>query len=325
MKKLFLVLLLVITTARIATAQTTATGWVKDGKGNPLRFVFVADPQYKNGAYSDTTGYFSIAVHPDTKLDFQLKGYEEATLPVDKSGADMQVVLKSTDASGSGAGSASSNLSTSESLTRNEVAGLSNSLGGYLAPSHEKGDTRGTQYMFATFEHGYMINAQGDLVQNPDYLLDYDKMGGVLLLTKDNKHMNEVDWLQTQSFVIFNDAGARFEFEKAPSIDKTHFLQVLASGKKYKIYKLTKTTFVKSDYVNNGVTQHGHDYDEYVDDNTYFVLDVQSNQLQPLALKKKSIKADFAKEADKVNKYLSDNSGDIDDAYLGKLGAFMNN
>jgi hypothetical protein len=319
------VLILVIITTRITIAQTTATGWVKDAKGNPLRFAFVADPQYKNGAYSDTTGYFSIAVHPDSKLDFQLRGYNETSMAVDKSGADIQVVLTAVPGSGSESGpGGSSNLSTSESLTRNEMAVVSTSAGGYLSPAHEKGDTRGYQYLFKTFEHGYMINSEGNLVQNPDYLLDYDKLNGTLLLTKDNKHMNEVDWLQTQAFVIFSDAGVRFEFEKAPLVDKTHYLQVLSSGKKYKIYKFIKTKFVKSDFVNNGVTQHGHDYDEYVDDADYFVLDVQSNQVQPLTLKKKSIKADFAKDADKVSKFFSDNSGDIDDAYLSKLGAYMN-
>ena len=43
-----------------------------------------------------------------------------------------------------------------------------------------------------------------------------------------------------------------------------------------------------------------------------------------MLLKKKSLKTAFPKDADKVNKYLNDNPGDIDDAYLAKLGAFMN-
>ncbi len=124
--------------------------------------------------------------------------------------------------------------------------------------------------------------------------------------------------------MIYNNAGERFDFEKMPAINISHYVQVLASGKKYKIYKLIKTKFVKADFVNNGVTSHGNDYDEYVDDADYYVVDLQTNQPQKLALKKKSIKENFAKEADKVNKFLSDNSGSIDDAYLNKLGAYMN-
>jgi len=327
MKSTFLILLLIVITTAVTTAQNnTVAGSVKDAKGTPLRFVFVADAQYKNGAYSDSLGNFTIAVHPDSKLEFQLPGYKDTAMAVDKAGADMQVTLLGAGANGSsGSVGTSSGAVSSQSLTTNEVAVESNSMGGYLKPAHEKGNTRGSQYTFITFTHGYIINSSGELVQKPNYLFDYDKMGGILLLTKDNQHINAVSWDQTNSFVLFSNAGERFEFEKVPAIDKSHYVQVLASGKKYKVYKLIKTRFVKSDYVNNGVTAHGNDYDEYVDDADYYVLDVQSNQLQPLSLKKKSLKADFAKDADKVNKYLSDNSGDIDDAYLGKLGAFMNN
>jgi hypothetical protein len=116
----------------------------------------------------------------------------------------------------------------------------------------------------------------------------------------------------------------RCNFEKFAAIDNAHFLQVLSTGKKYKIYKLIKTKFVKADYVNTGVTQHGNDYDEYIDDADYYVVDIQANQQQKLSLKKKSIKDAFPKEADKVNKYLSDNSGRIDDNYLSKLADYMN-
>lgn len=324
MKKIFFMLLLIVMAAKISTAQTSATGWVKDEKGNSLRFVFVADEQYKNGAYSDSTGHFSIAVHPDSKLEFKSKGYRDTTISVDRNGAELQVVLKWSGSGGSGGSSGTSAQGSSESLTRNEMAVVSTNTGGYLMPGHEKGNTRGGQYLFKTFVPGYMINSEGEIVQKPDYLFDYDKMGGILLLTKDNQHINEVSWDQTNSFVLYSIGGERFEFEKFPAIDKSHYVQVLASGKKYKIYKLTKTRFVKSDYVNNGVTSHGNDYDEYVDDADYYVLDLQGGQPQKLSLKKKSIKEDFAKEADKVNKYLSSNSGDIDDAYLSKLGAYMN-
>ena len=123
---------------------------------------------------------------------------------------------------------------------------------------------------------------------------------------------------------MYNNKDERFVFAKVPGIDQSHYVQVLSSGSKYSVYKLIKTKFVKSDYVNNGVTSHGNDYDEYVDDADYYVFDVQANQSKKISLKKKSIKEGFAKDADKVNKYLSDNSGDINDAYLAKLGDFMN-
>jgi hypothetical protein len=247
-------------------------------------------------------------------------------MAVDKAGADLQVILSGAGVVGSSVSAGNSpGATSSQSLTANQVAGESNSMGGYLKPGHEKGNTRGSEYLFLNFVHGYVINTSGDLINNPAYLLDYDKVDGSLVLTQDGKTINQVSWDQTKSFSLFSSAGQRFDFEKAPAIDKSHYVQVLASGKKYKIYKLIKTRYVKSDYVNNGVTSHGNDYDEYVDDADYYVLDVQGNQQMKLSLKKKSLKEDFAKEADKINKYLSDNSGDINDAYLSKLGDYMNN
>jgi hypothetical protein len=221
-------------------------------------------------------------------------------------------------------GSSSGQLSAG-GLTKNEVATISNDMGGYLKPAHEKGDTRGSQYLFVTFVPGYMINSSGEMVQRPGYLFDYDKINGDLLLTRDNKTIVAIGWDETQSFSLFSNTGERFDFGKAPAIDKSHYVQVLASGPKYKIYKLIHTRFAKADYVNNGAAPHGHDYDEYIDEPDYYVVDVQSGQPQKFSARKKSIKTVFAKEADKINKYLSNNSGDIDDAYLSKLGDYMNN
>jgi hypothetical protein len=325
MKKAFLIWLLIIATAQIVAAQSNiVSGSVKDEKGNPLHFVFVVDNQYKNAAYTDSLGSFTISVNPDSKLQFELPGYKSVLINEDKSNA-MQVVLTSLG-SGSDNLSGADNAPSSQIIVQNtgNSADATVGTGGVISPSHQKGNLRGNQYLFDTFVHGYVISSSDQLIYKPDYLFAYDKMGGALLLTRDKKNITEVSRDQTKSFILYNSADERFEFEKVPAIDKSHYVQVLASGKKYKIYKLTKTKFVKSDYVNNGVTQHGNDYDEYVDEADYYVLNVQGNQLQKLTLRKKSIKEDFAKDADKVNKYLSDNSGSIDDVYLGKLGTYMN-
>ena len=191
-------------------------------------------------------------------------------------------------------------------------------------PGHEKGKTRGNRYLLDIFAHGFFVNSSDELIYNRDYLYDYDKIGGGVLLTKDGKSIMELGYDQTKSFTLYNNADEVFVFEKVPSIDISHYLQVLSSGKKYKIYKLIKTRLVKADYVNNGVTQHGNDYDEFMDDADYYVFDVQANQQKKITLKKKSLKEVFVKDADKINKYLSDNSGDINDAYLSKLGDNMN-
>jgi hypothetical protein len=321
MKKTFFMCLLLIAAAQFTKAQiTNATGSVKDDKGSPLHFVFISDDQYKNAAFTDSLGNFTITVQPDSKLKFDLPGYESTTIAVDKNNAALQVVLKS---SGSTASQASITAKVTAQSSGNEAATTYGS-GGVIAPGHQKGNTHGNMYLFDTFEHGFLITASGQLVHDPNDRYDYDKMGGALLFSNDNKTISQISWDQTKSFMLVSNTDQPFVFEKAPAIDQSHYVQVLASGKKYKIYKLIKTKFVKSDYVNTGVASRGNDYDEYVDDADYYVIDMQGGQPQKLSLKKKSIKEDFAKDADKVNKYLSDNSGSIDDAYLSKLGAYMN-
>ena len=103
-------------------------------------------------------------------------------------------------------------------------------------------------------------------------------------------------------------------------------MQVLAAGSKYKIYKLTTTKFIKSDETTNGLVSSGNPYDEYADENTYYVLNVQSNQVQKLALKKKSMKEIFGNEGNKLNTFLTEHSADsFDDHFLKSLGSYVNN
>jgi hypothetical protein len=324
MKRTLLICLLLLAAIQVTKAQLNIiTGVVLDPKGNPVHDVFVADRQHQNATFSDSLGNFSIAVQADSKLQFERAGYKDTVITSIKPGMQVAMSAESLDSPGSLATN-SPGQGQLGSLTRNEVARMSNDVGGYLKPSHEKGDTRGSQYLFETFVHGYMVNSSGEIVNKPNYLFDYDKMNGNLLLTRDNKTMIIADQSQAKSFSLFSNADQRVDFEEVPAIDNSHYFQILATGKKYKICKLLKTRFARADYVNNGAAPHGHDYDEYIDEPDYYVLDIQANQAQKFSPKKKSIKEVFAKEADKVSKFLADNSGRIDDAYLGKLGAYMN-
>ncbi|CAN5367495.1 hypothetical protein BH09BAC6_BH09BAC6_03720 [soil metagenome] len=331
-KLIFSICFLWLATAAAVRAQTSViTGTVNDNKGNALRYVFVEDTPNKNGALTDSLGRFTIEVNSSSKLLFQLPGYAGQTLNIDKGQTNLQVVLNALGGGDAG-GSANSISTRSAEITQDQIirqaatnftnlntSGISGGL------THQKGEVRGNRYMFDNFVHGYIIDPAGQLSYNPVYLFNYDKIDGGILFTPDRTTVNQFNDNQIKTLVLFSSSAGRFAFELMPAIDKNHYVQVLASGPKYKIYKSIKTKFVKSDYVNNGVTAHGNDYDEFVDDFNYYVFDVATNQLQPLSPKKKSIKADFAKEQDKVNKFLNDNSGSIDDGYLTRLGAYMNN
>jgi len=311
-------LLFLSAAAQLTMAQgNVASGSVRDLDGKPLHYVFVGDVANKNGVFTDTLGNFSIAVKPGSKLAFELDGYKDSVVTNINTSTGLLIILKP-----SGATADPGTLSTKLEIERTDGI-TSITEGGMIAPGHQKGDLRGSRYKFEVFVHGYLVNGSDELVYQPKYLLDYDKVSGSLVLTPDRKKMVNVVWDQVKSFTLYNLNDQRYDFEKLTSIDPSHFFQVIATGPKYKIYKGTKTTFVKSDYVNNGVVSHGHDYDEYVDDDTYYFV-ADGGQPQKFTPKKKTLKELFAKDADKLSKFMSANSGSINDEYLGKLGAAMN-
>jgi len=319
MKKTLSILLFLAAAVQFSKAQSNNTAWgtVQDAGGKPLHFVFVGDVANRNAIFTDSLGNFSVAVKPGTKLAFELQGYKDTVISNINTSSGLLVVLKASNAV-----AAVGTISTKMEVERSDQI-TSLTQGGFIAPGHQQGDLRGSRYMCEAFAHGYLVNGSDELIYQPNYLLDYDKIGGGLLLTADGKKIVNVIWDQVKGFTLYSMNDERYDFEKVIAIDNKHFLQVIASGPKYKIYKSIKTKFVKADYVNNGAAPHGHDYDEYVDDADYYLVG-DGAQPQKFTPKKKVLKEIFAKDADKLNKFMADNSGTINDEYLEKLGVFIN-
>ncbi len=329
-KSAFILTLLLITIGKLSTAQSiTVTGNINDGKGSPLHDVFVADNDLKSAVFTDSLGNFTIEVPTGSKLQFQHEGYVDTLIAITNN-TSLQFSIRPLGSGAGSAGTLTANKTVSEQAQSahtegSDMSSLSNgsSIGG-AGLAHKKGNVHGSRYLFEDFVHGFLVNSSNEIIYNQAYLFDYDKMGGALLITKDKQSVVEADRDQTNSFTLYSNTDQKIVFEKVPTIDAKHYVQVLTTGKKYAIYKTISTSFIKSDFINSGITTHGNDYDEYVDEYVYYFFDVQSNQMQKISLKKKALKAAFAKEADKVNKYFSDNTGDIDDNYVEGLGDYMN-
>ena len=325
---LYMLLLLAITTQLIKAQTTSISGTVKDQQGNPRHYIFVQDNTLKNVTYTDSLGNFSIMASPGALLGFNGLGYADTVINIGAN-TNLQVVLRA--GSGQGGGTALSahatTITTQPLSTAMTDVDMGTMTSGGLLPSiaHQKDGVQGNRYMFDTFAPGFVVTPAGEFIQNPHYRYDYDKIGGGLLMTEDNKAITELSDNNVKTITLFSNTDQRVELAKVPAIDNAHYVQVLSSGPKYAIYKAILCRLVKADFVNAGITTHGNNFDQYVDDITYYALDVQSNQLQKFSPKKKAIKAIFIKDADKVNKYINDNSGDIDDAYLQNLGAALNN
>ena len=339
MKKSMCFALLMVCVIGFVRAQTiTATGIVKSSDGDPLHFAFVQDKQYKHGTFTDSLGNFTITVSPGTTLRINCAGYMDTLIKVNDQ-ANLSVTLKlnsvnitATVAKGTAESANNEFLRSSfgNSLSLSDARGGGGnafvaSQGTSVPVFQPKGETVGSRYFFKGWVHGYVVNSKDSIVQSSIFQLEYDKIGGALLLTKDKRTAIEVDKDLVKSFTLYDNMNRPYTFERVPQIDNNHYVIVIASGDKYKIYKAIKTNFVKSNYTTDGLTSSGNNYDEYVDDSSYYVYDVKTNTLQKIALKKKALKDGFTKDADKLNKFVSDHSSDtIDDFYLSSLGSYMN-
>jgi len=337
------------TNATVSTTQDEniyITGTVQTKQGDPLRYAFVQDKLTKSAVYTDSLGSFTLQVNANSKLGVTCTGFNDTLIDV-KNRTSFLIRLSYKNAA-NGQSNIPDPTKTTDNINlatlRDQLilngpdAAQSRSGGGNTGKGlnvdmaqgsvfpviHQKEATQGSRYLLGDWVHGYVVNSKDSIIQNPGFFFNYDKMGGGLLLTKDQHEAIEIYRETIKSFTLFDALNQRYTFTTVPEIDKSHYVQVISSGNNYKIYKLTKTKFEAANYVSDGVASSGNNFDSYVDEGVYYVLDVKTNQLQPLALKKKALKQVFASQADKLNKFMAANSGDIDDAYLVDLGDYMN-
>lgn len=188
-----------------------------------------------------------------------------------------------------------------------------------------KEDIKGSRYLFNTWAKGYVTDKSGNAVKNDNYTFNYDKISGALLLSQDKQTAIDVNKEQVKGFTVYDKADQPINFEYVPAIDVTHFAQVLSTGSKYRVYKLTKTTLVKADFKSDGMTSSGNKFDEYVDEPAYYIVDAKTGTSQKIALKSKAIKQAFAADADKVKAYFdAHKDDDVNEGFLAALGDSLN-
>lgn len=326
-KTLILTLIVSLCLTRFVNAQELkVNGTVKDNNGNSVSLAFVQDKKNNTATRTDSTGKFSLITSPDSKLYVSSNGYKTKVVDV-KDKTDIVVILSADKGDNTnGSNQISGNFSDYTAAASGGLLYGNGLSGGGLLPVFKYTEaTKGNRYLFKDWVGGYVVSTEDSVYKNPNYGFNYDKISGALLLTQDGKNAIEIVQARIKSFTLNNDVNGRPEvFEYVPDINKKHYPQVLASGNKYKIYKLTLTTFIKNNYHTDGMTSSGNNYDEYEDDNTYYLYNVQTKQLQPFTLKKKAIKGAFGSDANKVNSYFESDDNKIDDTYVSKLGDYMN-
>jgi hypothetical protein len=327
MKKITMLFLLSAFVCKIAAAQTlTVNGSVKDDIGNLVPLAYVQDKSDNTATRTDSLGKFSLKANPNATLLVTSAGYEKKVISINGN-TDITVVLKSEKAT---AAIPAQTPSAFNEYTGYNGAGQSllygsNGSGSPLLPQfHPVDETKGSRYLFTDWVSGFVVDSKDSVYKNPKYGFNYDKTNGGLLLSTDKRTAIEIDASRIKSFTLYDNLNQPQVYEYVPEINKTHYPMLLSAGKNYKIYKLTNTRFVKNDFHSDGMTSTGNNYDEYVDEFTYYVYNVQTKQVQEFAPKKKAIKAVFANEAKKLESFFSSYDGSVDDSYIRSLGDFMN-
>ncbi|GAA3971939.1 hypothetical protein [Mucilaginibacter dorajii] len=329
MKKYILTLLLPYVAVQATIAQSiTASGTVKNEQGNAIASALVQVADAKEATYTDSLGFFSLPVKNNNSLLVVAKGYKDEKVNPKE---NLVVVLKAGQSTFKG-----NNLSDPDKITttangqQNQTHGFTYfnmaGTGGALYNIARKEDTKGSRYLVDEgWAKGFVVDKSGAAIKNDNYSYNYDKINGSLLLTQDKRAAIDVSRDQIKSFTIYDKTDQPQTFELITAINPTHYSQVLADGAKYKVYKYTTTTFVKANYQTDGMTSTGNRYDEYVDEPVYYVYNVKTSALQPIAIKSKAIKQAFAADADKVKAYYSEHADDdINETFLKNLADSLN-
>jgi len=199
-------------------------------------------------------------------------------------------------------------------------------LSGTFLPSfsHEP-ETKGTRYLFDKWVGGVVLDTGNNVIDNKSYLFNYDKVSRDILLTQDMKKAIEINKDQVKAFALKDEQGTLYIFELIPAVNNGNFVMQLAKGNKYALYKSIKTKYVKADYQTDGMVEHGSPDNQYIDEFHYYVLKNDTKEVKEIEFKKKTIKAVFGTESDKVNTYFSQHADDdINEEFLKGLIIFLN-
>jgi hypothetical protein len=196
----------------------------------------------------------------------------------------------------------------------------------FLPTVYHKDATVGSPFLISIYVQGLVVNQLDSIINKPDYLYNYDKITGNLLLKRNNQDPIAVNRNQVNMFCLKLDKGG-FIFMRVPLINANEYFQVISKGSKYSCYKLYKNVFVSANQKStNGYTPDGKNYDEYKDVETYYMIDESKQEWSVYELTKKSIRKALSEQSPVVEQFIKDHKGDdITESYMAQLLNKLNN
>src|ERR1700759_1503785 len=176
----------------------------------------------------------------------------------------------------------------------------------FLPTVYHKDATVGSPFLISLYVQGLVVNQLDSIINKPDYLYNYDKITGNLLLKRNNQDPIAVNRDQVNMFCLKLDKGGLI-FMRVPLINANEYFQVISKGSKYSCYKLYKNIFVKANQQStSGYTPDGKNYDEYKDVETYYMVDETKQEWSIFELTKKSIRKVLNEQSATVEQYFKD-------------------
>ena len=187
-----------------------------------------------------------------------------------------------------------------------------------------KEDTKGNRYLYEKWVRGSVVGVDGVVYNSSKYLFNYDKVAQKLLMLLDSNKMLTLNSGDISGFTLQDDTS-QYHFERIKNSTDLDFYQPLYKDEKgYSFYKLLKTKFMKADYQSNGIVESGRKYDEYVDEEQFFILSAKQ-ELSRIDFKKKSLEKVFDQEASKLQSFFDQHKGEkINEEFVSSLVQFIN-
>jgi hypothetical protein len=190
----------------------------------------------------------------------------------------------------------------------------------FLPSVYNKEATHGSPFLISLYVQGLVVNQFDSIIAKPDYLYNYDKVTGNLLLQRNNEKPIAVNKEQVNMFCLKLDRGG-FIFMKVPAINANEFFQVILKGPKYSCFKLYKNIFVNANQKSStGYTPDGENFDQYIDIVTYYIVNEKNNSFKVFELNKKSIKSAFVDHTDIITQFFKDHKHqDLTETFVAQL------
>ena len=354
MKEQLCFLFAFILTIQFCFAQNiTIVGTIKEPNNKAIPSASIKIINSKTGVITNDSGYFSLSVLPNTSLNISSVGYRDTIINVGTQNA-INIILQPKENYLNNV-TVAQNLHRYEinNQIKNQVyeadafhfrvendisTGTIRLYEGLfphryhiinfnspdkvwnstaISEFHTREDTRGSIYLFNTWQKGIVAKADDSTItDNANNLYNINKETGDLIMTKDFNSALNIDKSQIKFFTLFDSVKNTHSFMIVPAISNTLFCEIIALGNDYDIFKLTTTKFIKANLTTDGFASSGSNYDEYVDSKQYYLLNVKDGSIAKFEPKKKEIKQVFANNTSAQQFLIAHKSDDINDAFL---------